>query len=270
MIIPEASEVQKLQAKVLVGRYFDKEKFCTSCEHTGRKFYIDQDKELSFHKCDCLLKAEGEERLSIGLPKTNIPCKYWELDFRNYRNTGKDDVEKELNKKSMARVYNYRDDIRKNRKDGLGLYIEGPNGVGKTFIATSIGKEAVRQGYSVRFHLLSEIISLTFQSYDNTTDLTALSKLKTCDFLIIDDADKPYSTKSSPKLSLFDDLVRYRVQNLLPCIVTANVELRGATETFNESLHSLLAEQSLNVVLVGTDFRKEIHGTKSKEVNAKI
>lgn len=270
MNIPEASEIQNLQAKVLTDRYLDKEKFCTSCEHIGRKFYIDEDNQLSFHKCDCLLKHEAEERLSLGLPKTNIPCKYWELDFKNYRNTGRDDDEKALNKKSMDRIYNYRNELRKNRKEGLGLYIEGPNGVGKTFIATSIGKEAIRCGYSVRFHLLSEIISLTTQSFEDKSALRVLSKLKTCDFLIIDDADKPYSTKSSFKISLFDDLVRYRVQNLLPCIVTANVELRGATETFNEALHSLLAEQSLNVVLLGEDYRKQIHATNSKEANSKI
>lgn len=270
MNIPEASEVQKLQAKVLVGRYLDKEKYCSLCEHIGRKFYIDEDKQLSFHKCDCLLKIEAEERLLLGLPKTNIPCKYWELDFKHYRSTGRTEEEKELNKRSMARIYNYRDELKKNRREGLGLYIEGPNGVGKTFIATSIGKEAIRLGYSVRFHLLSEIVSLTMQSFEDKSTLKILSKLKTCDFLIIDDADKPYSTKSAFKISLFDDLVRYRVQNLLPCIVTANVELRGATETFNEALHSLLAEQSLNVVLVGEDFRKQIHAIKSKEINSKI
>lgn len=258
-----------MQIQVLTDRYRDEKNYCEHCHHTGRLFCIDNDREVSFNKCTCLLKIEAEERVSANLPKTNIPKKYWNLDFINYRNLGKDDEEKELNKKAMARLYQYRDNLKKNLKDGQGLYIEGPNGVGKTFIATSLGKEALRQGFTVRFHLLSEIISLTFQSYEDKEVLRTLSRLKTCDFLIIDDADKPYSTKSSPKLSLFDDLIRYRVQNLLPCWVTANVELRDATETFNEALHSLLNEQSLNIVLLGEDYRKHIHANNAKETVSK-
>lgn len=265
MYIPGATESQKLQAEVLSVRYRDEKKYCESCHHIGRTFLIDGDKQLSFNKCNCLLRLEAEERVTLGLPKTNIPVKYWNLDFINYRNTGRNEEEKELNRKSMAKLYHYRDNLKKNRKEGLGLYIEGPNGVGKTFISTSLGKEALRQGFSARFHLLSEIVSLTTDSFEDRAISRVLSKLKSCDFLIIDDADKPYHTKSSFKISLFDDLIRYRVQNLKPCIVTANQELKDASETFNESLHSLLSEQSLNVVLVGSDFRKEIHATNSKE-----
>lgn len=269
MYLIGATESQKLEVRVLSDRFCNEKKFCGDCSHTGRLFFIDADNQVSFNKCHCLLKIEAEERLTANLPKTNIPLKYWNLDFINYRNLGKDDDEKELNKKGMTRVYHYRDNLKKNRKEGIGLYIEGPNGVGKTFLATSLGKEALRQGFSVRFHLLSEIISLTSDSWEDKTILRTLSKLKTCDFLIIDDADKPYYSKNQNyKLSLFDDLIRYRVQNLLPCIVTANVELREATETFNEALHSLLNEQSINVVLVGNDYRKEIHANRTKETSS--
>ena len=268
MSLKNATPQQLRQIEVLSQRFRDQKKYCEKCKYLGVTFFIDNDNSVNYTACSCKSKIEQELKLDQFLPSTNIPKLYWSLDFRSYRNQGRNDEEKKVNDIALKKLYSYRDNIDKYRKEGIGVYLQGPSGVGKTFLATSLGKEAIRRGYRVRFYLLSEIVTLIMNGWNATSDRGSdLAILKTVDFLIIDDADKMYKSESGIQLSLFDDLLRSRVQNQRPCIVTANTILSSTEKSFNKALHSLLLGQSVEVTLVGKDFRKTAFEERIAKIN---
>lgn len=186
--------------------------------------------------------------------RSGIPIKYWKLKLEDLGNENPciDEVNKFCEKLKLA------------YDSGQGIYLYGQNGTGKTLSACHVAKQAILQGYSVRFTFLGEIIS----SFINTMyDSSQREKLKQdilgVDFLIIDDIDKAYVAQDSKYVnSVLDSLFRTRVQNCLPVIITSNKALgeilSSSDEIFSKSLLSLFQESLLPILFIGADKRVEL------------
>lgn len=183
-----------------------------------------------------------------------IPIKYWDFNLNDLRDdiSGIDKVEKYIHKLPLA------------YEEGQGLFIYGKNGNGKTLCACLIGKEALKQGYTVRFAFLGEVISSFIDTmYDPDLREKLHNDILGVDFLILDDVDKAYISKNGGYVdSVLDTLFRSRVQNCLPIIVTANKDikeiLQQQEEVFSKSLLSLFDESLLPIMFFGTDHRAEL------------
>ncbi|MCB9498354.1 MAG: ATP-binding protein [Bacillales bacterium] len=111
-----------------------------------------------------------------------------------------------------------------------GLYIAGPFRSGKTYLASAIGNDIARKGYSVievYYPELSQVLKASF-SDDSFSDI--VSDLKTCDLLILDDfggeAVNPYIRDEALGITL-----QYRMVKNKPVIFTSNIAISKLADT---------------------------------------
>lgn len=92
-------------------------------------------------------------------------------------------------------------------------------GCGKTHLAIAMGLAAVEQGQSVRFFLLPDLLEdLRSAMFDHREEL--LSEVKSCGWLILDDAGTERSTDWNDE-RLFV-MIDHRCNHNLPVVVTTN------------------------------------------------
>lgn len=146
---------------------------------------------------------------------------------------------------------------------GLGLYICGPIGTGKTHLASSIAKGLCDSLVNVRITSTLDILadirsSFGTKSFDEDDVFRSLSK---CGVLVIDDLGKEAPTEWV--LSMLYRVVNDRYDNLKPMVVTSNYrksELAkrlaggGPAET-SVAIVSRLSEMCRTVELSGADRR---------------
>jgi DNA replication protein DnaC len=82
--------------------------------------------------------------------------------------------------------------------------------------------------------------------------------LEMADFVVIDDLDKAMRTKEGVEVAVFDSMLRERVQNNRPVLVTSNTRLEDLAESYSPAIRSLLREHCQECVILGDDYRARI------------
>ena len=174
--------------------------------------------------------------------KANIPVKYWDYGLKDltWCPSATEKIEKYTNKLAMA------------HKKGIGLFLFGNNGLGKSLSAAVVLKEALRQGYTARWSMLSELLSLSSDGvYDKEAREEFRNEILEVDFLVIDDLGKTFISQKSNFTSVhIDFLFRTRSNHCLPIIATANLpreKVVGGDDSLSKSLLELFQENLLDV-----------------------
>lgn len=186
------------------------------------------------------------------LRNANIGQDYWEVDFSNYK--GPKDPMK-LSKQYLMK-------LEEMKEKGIGILYVGPNGPGKTTLAMIVLKYLVRARWNVFATSLGELVEVIQQSWKGTdlqkqNAIALQSRCRTTDFLLIDDVGKEHRGQSGFVQTVFDNLIRYRVQHRLPTFLTTNLTKTELEGTYGESVMSLLEGKLLPVVVNGKDHRRE-------------
>ena len=103
-----------------------------------------------------------------------------------------------------------------------GLFITGAYGVGKTYLASCIANEIIKNGKSVIFGTLIQLLDFIRDSYSDSevSDKDYLNLYSSVDLLVIDDLGKEKPTELVlEKLFL---IVNNRYNNYLPIVITTN------------------------------------------------
>ena len=103
-----------------------------------------------------------------------------------------------------------------------GLFITGAYGVGKTYLASCIANEIIKNGKSVIFGTLIQLLDFIRDSYSDSevSDKDYLNLYSSVDLLVIDDLGKEKPTEwVLEKLFL---IVNNRYNNYLPIVITTN------------------------------------------------
>lgn len=170
------------------------------------------------------------------------------------------------NQRAYATARRFVDTFEERRKDGKGLYLQGPMGTGKTHLAAAVANALMAMGVPVMLMTMQRILDCIKDTYDDgaeesTSDV--LDQLRTATLLIIDDLGKEQPTGWAQ--SEIYRIVNDRYEHMRPTIVTTNYDDvalakrlaggRSADAVTAEAIVSRLREMTAAVPMTGADRR---------------
>ena len=239
---------------------------CENCSKTGITVKITSQGHVRTSDCMCAILKRKKDQLVTAKGASGIPARYSEAKVADWTNTGSNPKELSLNAASFHTVEVYARDIKRMFEKGYGIYLTGPNGVGKTFLACAIGNRAIGCGLTVKFFTMAAIIQTEIRGWKDEDASLIMNSVKKSDVLIIDDIDKIYRTKTGIETSLFDNLLRDRLQSNKPCIFTSNRTISDCANDLGNHIMSMLMEHCAEVVFVGTDHRRNLSNQIRKDI----
>ena len=253
------------QILILTSHYMRVQDWCCSnCANVGSVIKIDG----SIRTADCICAIVRKKRLVVEriLSQSNIQTKYLKANFKSWLNCGSSLEEIELNQNSFKVVQSYANNLSRMMKAGYGLYLAGPNGIGKTYLACAVAVMAAHCGFTVKYYTMSTIIQTEIRGWRDPESSAVMDGIKKAQLLIIDDIDKVYRTATGIESALFDNLLRERLQANRSCIFTSNRTVLDAGADYSQSIASMLVENCAELIFVGKDHRKNMSAAIIKEI----
>lgn len=224
------------------------ENWCPTCDKVGQYRWMNTDVE-----CDC----ESQVAMFKWYSASGIGTAYQRLSWHDYE--GPEAVVDGLKK--------YTDNIVEFLRQGMGLYLPGGIGIGKTMVANLTLKWLVHQGYTCFATTFSQMIEMYTAGWTNKEEKVWFQrKFLNSQFLLLDDVGKERDTKIALNETTFDAVLRQRVSNGRPTLITTNLDGDAIQEGYGSAILSLIREQSLEVALTGDDFRPKAHKRRVQEV----
>lgn len=160
------------------------------------------------------LKEFNLKQIDKLFQNNNLGKRQLNSTFENYKITNK-------NKKAYENAKKYANKLI-NRETDKGLFITGTYGVGKTYLASCIANETIKNKNTVVFGTLIQLLDYIKDTYKDSavSDKEYLNLYSSVDLLIIDDLGKEKPTEwVLEKLFL---IVNNRYNNYLPIVITTN------------------------------------------------
>jgi DNA replication protein DnaC len=151
-----------------------------------------------------------------------------------------------------------------NRENiGKGLLFYGHNGTRKSTLAVTTLTEVQHRSaaYKVYYTKFSEWQRALMDSYGKEdTERVAIAKkildnVRTSHLIVIDDMGQEYRTTSEHTERKWHEMLRVRVENALPTIVTTNVDPESLRAVYGDSFASFAKEAFDMYPLFGKDIR---------------
>lgn len=162
--------------------------------------------------------------------------------------------------KALKFIKSYVDKSAEFFAEGLGVYLHGSNGVGKTMLTMMAFMALIDRGYSVKVLTLSTLIDKSASAWFSKEEARSVARmLQRVDFLCIEEIGKEFqSTKNNLGPAILDRVIRYRVQMKKPIWFTANVPPEKVKDMYTEDIASMLREGCYILNVTGGDYRKKI------------
>lgn len=203
-------------------------------------------------------KQKALEKFKILLKRSGIPEFYWNIEWKDYKG--------DLSKDNLEKCIKYANEFYTSKFNHVHLYLWSEmNGSQKTACACNIGKDAIRQGYKVKFVLAGTLIDMLMKNNGfnfNEETYKQLQEFKEQDILIIDDAFSPdksliwkSSTNNNIIISEWDRFLRELVSSNVKIIVTSNMTIDRIKELYSESLFELI-DRNFVVMLFQDSIKK--------------
>lgn len=174
---------------------------------------------------------------------------------------------------ALGTVMKYLESSRSFLSKGMGLFLYGANGTGKSHLLNCSFIRFIKDGYKVRVYSFDEIIDMYTSSWYSDEDRHSLSNmLRSVDFLGIDEFGKNLDADGNPMYlpdlakRVMESVIRFRVQMGKPIWFTSNTEPKYVKQVFSEDIASLLREAVIPVCVRGEDFRKVIQRRNKEEL----
>lgn len=230
---------------------FDRSRYCEKCHHVGFVFIEDLSEFPEggwFRKRPCECNVSSPDVLGA-LRAAGIPELYLGSTLDNWTNTGRTASEKAQNAATLVRLRGIASRLDEASRDCVNVWLWGPGGTGKTWLACALLREAIiRWRYDGFFVSAPDLVRLSIDERDE------YSHLREVRWLILDSIDGIPSTRSGYDLTLVADLIRTRHQAQRPTIFTAAKSLVRATDELIVSVRPLVSNYTVEASLTGDDF----------------
>lgn len=215
-------------------------------------FYYETDLvtgRIHVRECPCHLEWKNTQRLILRAKKANI---WYTEDILKYDPTK--DYLGTLSKKNVYNLQKYLDKVGSDRRFAeASLYMYGPNGTQKTYLAHWFGLSLLRKKYSVKYQLMNQILGKLTSGFENDDDNKKFrQELLDVDMLIIDEAfskDKVTVYKSGYQIPFLDSLLRERGDTLKKgtLFISNQPPTAIASQGFSESLQDFITRKTLPI-----------------------
>lgn len=193
--------------------------------------------------CNCV----HQNRLHFLYSLSGIGIDYQRLDWSDVKIEDKD---------ILNPIINYLTHYDSYLREGVGLFLHGTAGTGKTLLANLIAKEFVKLGKSVRVFNFSNLLdSYTAGWKDNSAKARHEHMIKNADLLVIDDIGKELSDRLGA--AQLDAALRVRYSHSRPTILTSNLSKAKIEANYkSEFITSLISGSMIDIMFTGgRDFR---------------
>lgn len=166
---------------------------------------------------------------------------------------------------ALKQVEAYLKKLPEMREKGIGLYLWGANGVGKTHLMACAFKQLIEKRYRVKVVHFSDLIASFVEGWYNKSEKNVVDELKRVDFLCIEEIGKEFKSKEGELArSTFDNVIRYRIQMSKPTWITSNCKPSQIKTTYSEDISSMLKEGCIAIQVLGEDYRGIINSKNEK------
>jgi DNA replication protein DnaC len=222
---------------------------CPTCDDRG--WYV-----LDFRQYDC--DCATQKLLQKHYFRANIGREYHDICLQHFEGDDADVV--------VGAVRKYLDTFDSNFHFGLGLTFTGPFGTGKTFAMTCALKELVKRGREVYFTTFEQLINVWGDSWHDAEAKRVLERrLKTAEVLGLDELRTDPRNASNFLANGLDSVIRFRTANLLPTLVTTNMDADFEKSEFAK-VYSLLSAKNERIITKGHDRRMHEVRTRNFEL----
>lgn len=144
-------------------------------------------------------------------------------------------------------------------KEGKDLFITGPTGTGKSYLATALGNKACQDGYKVLYASTAKLMSALKIAKVKGTILNDFKRIEKADLLILDDFGM--QAFDSQARGILMDIIEDRHQKR-STIITSQIPVKGwydviGEKTVADAILDRLVHRSLRVELYGESIRKK-------------
>lgn len=179
-------------------------------------------------------------------------------------------------------VESYLCDLDAYVNNGVGLILHGNMGTGKTLLSVLLAKAALAQGVSVHFTTFSAMLRSLMAGFNDEDEMQWFHKrIKNVGLLVIDELGREHQQRFSTKegvvdrttalaQSTLDDVLRHRVAQAKPTLLTTNMELGQLIEGYGSNVMSLLSERSIDYRFTGADFRPQERRRVDEEIRLRL
>lgn len=211
--------------------------YCKNC-HTQRTLWLESFKMRVRCVCKCQKeKNEAEERklrieerqaeLERLKDASLIGDRYKNVSFKNTIISDNNDFNN-----AYTRCKKYCEVASKVYEEGMGIYLYGGSGTGKTHLTACMANELIEQGWQVlftNFAEISKIIRTTFKKDSKENENDYINQLATIDFLFIDDLGTEVLQKNDEYTWMQEkiyDVINKRYNAKKPTIFSSNHSLK--------------------------------------------
>lgn len=221
-----------------IETYYPVSKSCPTCNGRG-KYTL----HFETFDCDCDLQRLLQKHYFAA----NIGREYHDICLKDF--SGED------TNRVVPVCEEYLEKFDDNFHYGVGITFSGPVGTGKTFAMTSVLKELIKRGRRVHFVTFEELIDVWGSSWHDEKSKKRLQDiLKTVEVLGIDEVRTDPRNSGGFLANGFDSVIRHRTSNLLPTLITTNMQKQDELSEFFK-VYSLLSARNERVVTEGHDRR---------------
>lgn len=152
-------------------------------------------------------------------------------------------------------------------RSGVGLVLTGSVGSGKSLIAALLLKGLIGKGHEGYFTTFVEMLDAEKGGWrDDEQRRWFDGRVRHAGVLVIDDVGRESQGRMERVESTFDHVLRTRVANALPTILTTNLSMEHLKQAYRSNVMSLLSEVSITHTFTGEDYRPQARERFLQEV----